>query len=54
MVYEYKGKQYLLLNRNGMIQVDDEWIPSVVYTNDTGIWFTRTASDFNSKFKLVK
>jgi len=49
--YTYKGKSYRVVSWNAMIQVDDVWVSAVIYTNDSGILFTRTHTEFTSKFK---
>ena len=49
--HTYKSVDYTLLSRNVKLQVNDEWVPAVSYTNSSGITFIRTATEFDSKFK---
>jgi len=51
--YRYKDKTYKLISDNALIQVDDEWIKAIIYTNDTKKQFVRSADEFYAKFQRI-
>ncbi len=48
--YEYKGIDYLILSTNAKLQMNDEWVDAVLYTNSSNIYFMREKNEFFSKF----
>lgn len=54
LIYTYKGKEYTFLEKqsDSLIQYEGEWFETVIYTNDSGLKFYRSVSEFYSKFRL--
>ncbi|QOP40226.1 hypothetical protein [Sulfurimonas marina] len=48
--YEYKGVDYLILSTNAKLQINDEWVDAVLYTNSSNIYFMREKTEFFTKF----
>jgi hypothetical protein len=53
MQYMYKEKLYIVINTNAKIKENDKWVDAIIYTNESGISFTRTKEEFIRKFVLV-
>jgi len=51
MQYEYKGNMYIVINTNAKVKENGIWVDAIIYTNESGISFTRTKAEFESKFK---
>ena len=54
MQYEYKGNMYIVINTNAKVKENGVWVDSIIYTNESGISFTRTKEEFERKFKKQK
>lgn len=54
MQYTYKNKMYIVINTNAKVKYNGEWVDAIIYTNESGISFTRTKAEFTQKFKKVE
>lgn len=50
--HEKTGGIYTFVS-NGLVQIDGTWLDSVNYKDDKGNPFTRTFTDFHSKFTII-
>ena len=48
--YEYKGVDYFILSTNAKLQINNEWVDAVLYTNASNIYFMREKNEFFTKF----
>lgn len=48
--YDYKGVDYFILSTNAKLQIHDQWVDAVLYTNSSNIYFMRERKEFFSKF----
>lgn len=53
MQYSYKGNLYIVINTNAKVKKDGIWVDAIIYTNESGISFTRTREEFMQKFEKV-
>jgi hypothetical protein len=52
-VWRYKDYNYTI-SSVGRLKITDAWLDSVCYKTDSGIFYTRTLSDFLAKFEQVQ